>query len=178
VTLDLDEFGQPLRTHAPHWMAAGVAILGAGAVQAMWPAAVSSGKMYWWVLLLVATAYLLATAEFHWRHARWRPNGLVPRLWSLGRGLGLDAVIGLMSGALIVNGHSTSIMQAGLWLLAPVLLAVSAASVAAEGLALNDGVRRIWNDMPPSEAPLVRDRGDRMRLASGGVLLLLFWVIG
>jgi hypothetical protein len=172
VNLHLDEFGQPLRAYPPHWVAAGVAILGAGALQAMWPAAVSSGKWHWWVLLLVATA------EFHWRHARWRPNGLVARLWGLGRGLGLDGVIGLIAGALIVNGHSTSVIQAGLWLLAPVLIAVSAASGAAEGLALNDGLRRFWNDIPPSEAPLAPDRGDRMRLASGGVLFLLLWVIG
>jgi hypothetical protein len=178
VTFDLDEFGQPLRIFPPHWMAAGVALLGAGALQIMWPAAISAGKWQWWALLVAATVYLLATAEFHRRHARWRPNGLVPRLWSLGRGLGLDLVVGFMAGILMANGHSTSVMQAGLWLLAPALIGASAASAAAEALALNDGARRFWNDTPLTGAPLPPEAGDRLRLASGGVLLLLFWAIG
>jgi hypothetical protein len=178
VNRDLDDLGQPLRIYPAHGMAAGVALLGAGALQVMWPAAISSKQIQSWLLLLAATVYLLATAEFHWRHSKCRPSGLGPRLWSLGRGLGLDAVMGISWGIMVANGHGTSVMQAGLWLLAPTLIGVSAASAAAQGLALHDGSRRFWNDAPPAGGPLPPNPGDRWRLVTGGILLLLQWMVG
>jgi hypothetical protein len=178
VKEDIDQFGQPLRMFPAHWIAAAVAMIGAVAIQWMWPAAIfrDDGKR-WWPLTLAVTAYLLATARFHLSMARWRPNELVPRLWSLGRWLVCDFVIGILAGILVVEGHHTPIFQAGLWLIPPVLVAVSAASALTAVLALRDGLNRFYADVPPADAPIAGYRRDVPRMVCFTLLAILLLAI-
>lgn len=170
----VDQFEQLPRRFAAHWVAAVIALAGAAAIQVLWPAAIRpEAGQRWWILLIAATAYLLATARFHFRKAQWRPNELVPRLWSLGRWLGCDLLICLLAGMLIWEGHQTSVFQAGLWLIPPILLAVSAASALAGLTALHDGSKRFRKDIPPADAPRTGYRRDILRFVSFAVLTLL-----
>ena len=159
-------------------MAAAIALIGAIVMQWMWPAAVyREDGQRWWVVLLSATAYLVATARFHYRKARWRPNELVPRLWSLGRWLVCDVMIGLLAGIAIAKGHDAHVIKAGLWLLPPTLLAVSAASALAALIALRDGAGRFFRDIPPANAPITNYRRDVLRFVCFVWLTLLLLAI-
>jgi len=144
----------------------------------MWPATIyrDDGER-WWIFLVASTAYLLATARFHFKKAQWRPNDLVPRLWSLGRWLVCDALIGLFAGILILEGHDTLVFQAGMWLIPPVLIAVSAASVLTSFLALRDGMDRFWQDIPPADAPSTQYRRDYLRFVCFVLLAALLFAV-
>jgi hypothetical protein len=178
VTQSIDQFGQPRRANAAHWMAAAVALVGAVAIQWMWPAAVHrDDDQHWWVLLLSATAYLLATFRFHYHKTQWRPHELVPRMWSLGRWLLCDLIIGLLAGIALAKGHDALVIRAGLWLLPPTLLAVSGASALAAVVALREGMNWLRTDILPAEAPITNYRRDVLRFVCFVWLAVLLLVV-
>jgi hypothetical protein len=180
MSLDLDEFGQPLRRLPAHYGASAVAVVCAVVLQVGWLEVYDRPEFdSWWpldaVLLVVATGYLLALAELHWRAAAWRPSGLVPRLWLLGRALGANLVIGTFVLLILWRAADSATMAAGLWIVPAALLGALAASVIAIAWALGDGWQRYRTDIPPNDVPRGKPRSELVHgLLAVGLILTLY----
>jgi hypothetical protein len=116
-------------------------------------------------------------AWFHASMARWWPAGLGRQLGSLGRGLACDLIIGCLAATLLANGHTTSLLQAGLWLVPPVLLATSAASALVTTLALRDRRLKFAGDRPPANASNPCGPRELPRLILAAVLVLMLFAL-
>jgi hypothetical protein len=180
VKPDLDQPGRPLRTFPAQWVVAGVAILGAIALQIAWLEAGRNSAGAWPLdaaLFVAATIYLLATARFHAILARWRPGDCGPRLGILGRGLACDLIISCLSGILLANGHTTPLYRAGLWLVPPILLTACATSAAVEALALRDSRIQFAGGGPRDNARLSSGPHELPRLILAALLILLLFAL-
>jgi hypothetical protein len=177
MTSDPDQPSLPLRTFPAHFGVAILALSGALVMQFAWPIILSRKPAEsWWpydaLVVLCATGFLAASAWMHTRAARWRPNELVPRMWHLGERAWIEVFVGLWAGLIQIGGPDTNMLRAGLWLVAPVLLAYCAASLVVTSWALVDGMRRFTTDVPPPEAPYGKPRHAILQTILGILLLV------
>ena len=157
MTSDPDHASPPLHSFTAHYGAAILALAGALALQSAWPVLFTRKPVEsWWpydaCVLTAATAYLLATAWMHTGGTFWLPSELRGRLRELGRGLVSDLVVVAFAVLLYIRAPETSVLRAGMWIVPPVLLAASAASVLVGCLAFWNGVRRNLPSTPPAAA--------------------------
>lgn len=168
---NFDQPGPPRRWHFALWVVAGVAAAGALALPFAWWQAGHGwdSRLQSAGLLLAAPGYLLATAQFYVRLARWRP-GEEARQTGLRSGLAGDLIIGSLAAVLLTSGHTTQLYRDGLWLAPPILLTACAISAVAQLLLLSDGRNRV--SPPNGDRPATGPRY-LLRLVLTAVLALL-----
>ena len=161
---------QPPCAFPVHYGAAVLAAGGALVLQFAWPTILNRPPAAsWWPLdacvLIAATGYLLTTTWMHHSAARRPTVKSPPGLWRLARAPVADVVVALVALAIFIRSPEAAALRAGLWLVAPILLTVAAASAVVGAVALRRGFRRLDSHAAPADATTGPPRLDLARIA-------------
>ena len=141
-----------------------LATLAAAAMQTAWPSALSAvGTAAWWpyvmAVLIATTAWLLSAAWLHWRLAHWQADDPMQRLMRLLMNAVSDLLVGVIAAVTLFKGPESRMLLAGLSIVPPALMAVSAAAIAVLMLAMWRTLPEVRQGAPASKTPpKARDR--------------------